>query len=167
MNYFHSFINSIKMFSIKYTYPDLQNVVSSGELLNTCRNCERRRWYMNCGYRLKFSDRRKLFGSSLAYSPNFWHCEQKGDTENIYTQTYTKTISPGTHYRHGIERDPSAFFQGIRPGPDAHWRQLLRRSSSRGLIRNTLQPWCSQDITLKQSSTCMGIPLFLYLCFCD
>lgn len=52
----------------------LEYAVSSGLLLNTWRNWDRRRWNMNWGYRLNESDRRKLLGWSLLYSPNFWHC---------------------------------------------------------------------------------------------
>ena len=42
-------------------------------LLNTWRNCDLRKWNINCGYKVKLSGNRKLLGSSFWNTPNFWH----------------------------------------------------------------------------------------------
>ena len=44
-----------------------KKAVSSGELLNTCRNWLRRRWKMNCGKKTMFCARRKLLTSPGRY----------------------------------------------------------------------------------------------------
>ena len=48
----------------------LYTACSSGEELKLCRNFDRRRWNMNCGYILNSGGRRKLVGSSFLYVPN-------------------------------------------------------------------------------------------------
>ena len=42
-------------------------------MIFTCRNCDLLMWNMNWGYSVKLSGSLKELGSSLLYSPNFWH----------------------------------------------------------------------------------------------
>ena len=66
----YAFENVSKMYQIKRA---TQVIAWPHLLLNTWRNCDLRKWNINCGYSVKLSGNRKLLGSSFWNTPNFWH----------------------------------------------------------------------------------------------